>query len=295
MDEENAVSENNILPVRGFMLHITHYDPRWYRAKGRERPFDLNLALEAVDTMAEVGLNLLVIDCEDGVEYASHPELKRRYSVPMAQLEALARRAEGCGIEVVPKINFARSSLHHHNDWFRPYDRLFDTGEYWQRAFQVIDELIAACRSPRFFHIGMDEDHDRAHSQYVAAIETLHAGLAERGLRTIIWNDSAHKGGALVHAEKSLVAEKAIPRDIVQVPWEYTRAQTATIERLVGVGFEVWGAPGRSAEQVAAWRDDLLRLGGKGILLTYWRPCRPSNRKAMLDMLRELGPVCSGA
>jgi hypothetical protein len=292
--EEGVMSERDPLPVRGFLLHITHYDPRWYRAKGRERPFDLDLALEVVDTMADVGLNLLVIDCEDGVEYASHPDLARRYTVPMEQLETLARRARAHGIEVVPKINFARSSYHHHNDWFRPYDRLFDTGEYWQRAFQIVDELIAACRPERFFHIGMDEDHDRAYSQYVAAIETLHRGLAERGLRPVIWNDSAHQGPALIHAEKSLLAEKTIPRDVVQVPWEYSRPQPETIRRLTDAGFEVWGAPGRTPDLVAAWRDDLLRYGGKGLLLTFWRPCRPSNRAAMLRLLREVGPVCRG-
>jgi len=213
----------------------------------------------------------------------------------MDSLRALAARAAERGIEVVPKLNFSHSTYHHHNDWFRPHNALFDSDLYWQLAFEVIDELIAECRPPRFFHVGMDEDHDRALSQYVAAIQRLHAGLAERGLRTIIWNDSCYGGRALVHAEKSLAAEAAIPRNVVQVPWHYGGAQPAVVRRLLGEGFTVWGAPGHTAEQVAAWRDDLLAAGGEGMLLTYWRPCRPGNRRALLGALREFGPIVSGA
>ena len=282
------------LPVRGFLLHLTHYDPTWFRRKGREQPFDLDLGLAAIDTMAAVGMNLLVIDCADGVAYDSHPELARPYTVPMDHLRELVARAADRGIEVVPKLNFSHSTIHHHNDWFRPYNALFDDEEYWQHGFELIDELIAECRPPRFFHIGMDEDHDRAHSQYIAAIERLHAGLAERGLRTIIWNDSCYGGRALVHAEKSLAAEAVIPRDIVQVPWHYGAAQPAVVQRLIDEGFEVWGAPGRDHEQVAAWRDDLVRAGGQGMLLTFWQPCRPRNRTTMLELLRTNGPILSG-
>ena len=59
--------------------------------KAKEERFDLRTGLKVVDAMADVGMNLLVIDIEDGVVFKNHPELRRRYSVPMAQLETLAR------------------------------------------------------------------------------------------------------------------------------------------------------------------------------------------------------------
>ena len=281
------------VPVRGFLLHITHYDPRWVRRKPRERPFDLDLGLEIIEVMAEVGLNLLVIDCADGVAYKSHPELARKYTVPMEHLEALVQCAAEHEIEVVPKLNFAQSHYHHHNDWFRPHNELFDNEEYWQRAFQIIDELIEVCRPPRFFHVGMDEDHRRAHSQYIEAIRTLREGLAERGLRTVIWNDSSHGGRALVHAEKSLAAEKAIPKEIIQVVWDYRSPQPEIIRRLAKEGFDVWGAPGGTPEMVSAWRQDLIRHGGKGLLLTRWVPCQRSNRSQFMSLLQTAGRACS--
>ncbi len=41
-------------------------------------------------------------------------------------------------------------------------------------------------------------------------------------------------------------------------------------------------------------RNALLRCGGNGMLLTHWTPCRPGNRRKLLDWIRDAGPVCSG-
>ena len=283
----------NTIPVRGFLIHITHYDPEWCKNKSKEKPFDLDLGLEIVDAMSETGLNLLVIDCADGVRYESHPELARDYTVPMRYLTKIVDRAREKNIEVVPKLNFSQSSRYRHNDWFRPYNDLFDNDEYWEIAFELIDELIHICHPQHYFHIGMDEDHDRAHSQYIEAIQTLHNGLKERGLRAIIWNDSSHGGRALVHAEKSRVAEKKIAKDIVQVVWDYRRARPEIVKRLVQQGFDVWGAPGWDAEKVREWKQAILQHGGKGLLLTQWIPCVSSNRSKLLQFIRTVGPVCS--
>ena len=81
-----AAIRKKTLPVRGFLIHVSHYDPIWFANKDREKPFDVDVALELIDAMAETGLNLLVVDCSDGVKYSSHPELARHYTVPMTAL-----------------------------------------------------------------------------------------------------------------------------------------------------------------------------------------------------------------
>jgi len=288
------VKRETALPIRGFLLHLSHYDPRWCRRKSRERPIDVDLALEVIDSLAEAEMNLLVIDCADGVRYRSHPELARPYSVPMRSLKRLAAAAERRGIEVVPKLNFARSPHHRHNQWFRPHTRGFDDPAYWRAAFEVIDELIGVRRPKRFFHVGMDEDHSRSYTQYADAICTLHAGLKRRGLRTVMWKDAHDWPEAQCHTEKSRAAVREIPRDVVQVPWDYGAARPGVVRRLVRKGFEVWGAPGRTPERVRAWRDALLAHGGRGILLTLWAPCRPGNRSDLLGVIRTCGPLCRG-
>ncbi len=283
-----------VVPVRGFLLHLTHYDPRWCERKSREGPFDLKVGLAVVDAMAEAGLNLLVIDCADGVRYKSHRELARRYSVPMSHLRRLVKRAQRHGIEVVPKLNFAQSALHQHNHWFRPYHHLFDNDEYWRLAFELIDELIEECRPARFFHIGMDEDHDRSHAQYREAILALHEGLKGRDLRTVMWKDEQTYAAADVHREKARAAEGKIPKDVVQVVWHYGTVLTGVVRRLTRKGFGVWGAPGRDPDHVGRWRDAIIRFGGTGMLLTMWAPCRPGNRSRLLKLIRTNGPLCGG-
>lgn len=298
------MTTRRVLPIRGVLLHLTHYDPVWFAAKAKEKPFDLATGLDAIDAMAEAGFNLLVIDCADGVRYKSHPEFARHYSSPMSVLRRLVARAEKRGIEVVPKLNFARSGMHHHNDWLQLTRVEHDTPEYWKSAFEVVDELIREVftrhslggggRPKRFFHVGMDEDHDRSTRQYVEAIRTLRKGLKARGLRTIIWNDSACLWpSAEVHREKSLLAEKKIPKDVVQVLWDYFDADPKGFRRLAREGFEVWGAPAPGKpDGVARMRDRLLAAGGTGILLTRWKPTLRESRREILDWISSCGPLC---
>jgi len=287
------------LAVRGYLLHLTHYDPMWFQRKARERRFDLETALKVVDALAEEKFNLLVIDCADGVKYRSHPELAKRYSAPMGDLAKLAAAAHAAGLDVAPKLNFSQSHLHHHNDWMLPpkeaWHHHFDDEAYWKRAFEVIDELIGVCEPKRYFHVGMDEDHDRSYTQYAEAIKTLRAGLRKRKMKTLIWNDTGIEyASGLVHAERSLVAETAIPKDIVQVIWRYDAVPAAAIRRLAREGFEVWGAPGRRPEMAAEFREAVLKAGGKGLLMTTWGPVQKATRKRLVEGVRAMGPVYRG-
>ncbi len=288
------------LSVRGYLLHLTHYDPMWMRRKAREKPFDLEVALEMVQALGEEGFNLLVIDMADAVKYRSHPELAKHYTVPMGHLAKLAAAAREAGLDVAPKLNFSQSRWHHHNDWMRGPDELwyehFDDEPYWKKAFELIDELIGACRPKRYFHVGMDEDHDRSYTQYAEAIKTLRAGLRKRKLKTLIWNDTAIEyPPGMAHAEKSLAAEQAIPKDVVQIIWRYDAVPAAAIRRVARRGFEVWGAPGsRDPAMAAEFREAVVGAGGKGLLMTTWRPVQRSTRKDFLAGIRRMGLVYRG-
>ncbi|MHB9026644.1 MAG: hypothetical protein ACYC7E_21135 [Armatimonadota bacterium] len=280
---------------RAYLIHLTHYDPWWNERKAEEQPFDLEVGLEVIDRLAEIGFNLLIIACSDGVQYASHPELTRHYSVPMSVLASLVKRAGERGLEVVPKLNFAQSALHQHNHWLRPHNSLFDTEEYWQKAFEVVDEVIGVCRPPRFFHVGMDEDHDRSYTQYARAIRTLRDQLAARGLRPLIWNDSTCDWPAAeIHKEKSLYAEERVPTDVVQVLWDYWDVRPEAIDRLRSRGFETWIAPGHEASQAAGWRQAAKDHNATGMILTCWKPCTRSTSEILLERINTLGPIICG-
>ncbi len=280
------------LRYKAYLLHITHYDPMWNARKSREKRFDLKLALEAVEAMARSGFNTLVIDCADGVRYKSHPELVRGYTAPMNDLKKLAARARQLGLDVVPKLNFAQSHWHCHNHWFRPHHLLFDSPLYWRRAFRIIDELIRACRPRSFFHIGMDEDHERSSVQWARAIKTLRDGIRRRGLRVLHWTDVAYpRGRAWIHAEKCLAAEPLVPKDVTQVVWDYDSVQPEILKRLRKRGFDCWIAPGGNPLRILQWKQALLKAGGSGMLFTQWIPCRPKFRSKILGYLNRLGSV----
>ena len=290
----------NFLRHRGYLLHLTHYDPRWWKTKLSEKPFNPRVARESLRALADQGFNLLMIGVSDGVRYASHPELARHYSRPMSMLRELAAQATELGLEVVPKLNFSRSEINHHNQWMRrrgqQWHEQFDDAAFWKLGFDAIDEVIGACQPPRFFHVGMDEDHDRSQKQYVAAIGTLRAGLKKRGLRTICWSDSAldYPSGQ-VYREKSEAAEREAARDSIRLLWNYWAVPAREMRAIRKQGFELWGAPGRkSLDQVAEFRDALLACGGTGLVMTRWRACIAENQVSLLRQIKKFGPLYTG-
>jgi hypothetical protein len=288
------------LTWRGYLLHLTHYDPVWWLKKAKEKPFDFDVAMEVLDALAEQKFNMLLIGVSDGVRYRSHPELRRHYSQPMSVLRTLADQARKRGMQIVPKLNFSRSEINRHNQWMRKpgqqwYEE-FEDEAFFKKGFDAIDEVIDACKPERFFHVGMDEDHDRSHVQYVHAIETLRRGLKKRGLRAVCWSDSAiDYASGQVYREKSETAEREASRHVVRLLWNYWAVPAKEMQTIRRRGFELWGAPGaRTLEQTTQFRDALLGCGGKGLVMTHWTPCIKANRKALLERIKTFGPVYGG-
>ncbi len=284
------------LKYGGLLIHVTHIDPTWLPGKETEEPFDLAAAQDLLPLMASHGMNTLIVDVEDGVQYKSHPEMTRHYSVPIEQMRTLAEGARGFGIDVIPKLNFSKSGQHLHDMWMRPHWEhvhwLKRMDEYYAAARDVIAELTEIMQPARFFHIGMDEDHSRSVAQYVDAMETLRALVVQQGLRPVVWNDSCHFAvtkAAQVHAEKCAAAEQHISKDIVHVLWDYGEAHPNVVKRVHDRGFEVWAAPGRSAEIVAAWRKAIEQNGGSGLIMTRWIKCSERNRDALTGLLQTVG------
>ena len=294
--------------VYAVLLHLTHYDDAWLKGKETESRFDRGLMEELIDLSADTGLNTVIFDIADAVEYNSHPELKRPYSVPMQELAELAGRARKQGLEVIPKLNFAKSERYWHNWWFRPYRELPDDDEYFEHAWKLIDELLQAVGPTRRFHVGMDEDTLRDADAYCEVIEKLHAGLAQRGCQTVIWSDSCYDWGE----PRNSILETAfqrLPRDIILALWNYRSARLVhpfdmlrtgpeLVERFVEMGYPVWGASCevdfakypemvvRHDESVArAWAEAVRAKAGSGMLATLWFPVQPEHRSDWRDVI----------
>lgn len=294
-----ALTEKTEDFVSGILIHATHYDSAWRVRKDTERPFDYKVAIEVLRAMKKVGMNALIVDIEDGVTYQSHPELKRHYSVPMADLVAVAAEARKLDIEFIPKLNFSKSGRTRHDHWllpnFDPEKNFMSQREkYYKVAKEIIDEILAECGPVNYFHIGMDEDHWRSVAQYVEDVRELHSYFAERGIRTVIWNDGSYlnlRSHAQVFAEKIHAAAPQLPKDVVHIVWDYDVARPGVLKPFVDLGFEVWVAPGFKPRVIEGWKSIMSEEGGSGLIMTHWIKCSSHNKERILRDIREKGPL----
>ena len=102
----------------------------------------------------------------------------------------------------------------------RPHSRWFDSDTYWEIGFELVDELISACKPERYFHIGMDEDTDRSHRRCAAAVCTLAEGVEARKLQAVMWKDIDIITPGMWEApgEKSKAARRPRPRASCRFP-----------------------------------------------------------------------------
>lgn len=281
--------------IKALLLHMTHYDPSWNVRKESEVPFSLEAGLAILNKMKESGFNTVILDIEDGVIYKSHPELTRHYSVPMDKLKQFADSARELGIDFIPKLNFSRSGRNLHDKWLYPHwDELnfvSKRADYRKVVLEVMEEIINVCKPQNYFHIGMDEDHHRSLRQYVETITFFDNYLKNKGLQTVVWNDTAYENRdviAQVHADKMKAAEPDLPNDITHIVWDYDLVHHGLVQRLTDFGFEVWVAPGANLERIEKWNNVMKNEGGDGFLFTKWIKCSDENREILLNFIDRL-------
>ena len=117
--------------------------------------FDMDMWNEYVDHCAANGINIIVMDIGEGVQWESHPELsiKGSWSKELVKSEVLRLREKG--IELVPKLNFSAT----HDAWLGIYERMVSTPEYYKVTKELIEEIYEMFLHPSVIHIGMDEEN----------------------------------------------------------------------------------------------------------------------------------------
>jgi len=104
--------------------------------------------------MSAAGINMVVIDLGDGVQYESHPEISVKNAWTTARLRNEIMKMRKMGLEPIPKLNFATT----HDIWLGEYSRMVSTKTYYTVCRDLIAEVIALFDKPRYFHLGMDEE-----------------------------------------------------------------------------------------------------------------------------------------
>jgi len=170
---------------------------------------------------AEKGLNQIVLDIGEGLQYATHPELSREGAWTKERAKKEVKRCAELGIELIPKLNFSAT----HHTWLGEYGKMMSTSVYYRVCSELIKEVATAFCNPRYIHIGMDEEGD---PQFFKKSDMVHYRQGE-----LIWHDlqflcdCVREAGATPWIWGDLCVynpeefRKRMSYDIVLQPWIY--------------------------------------------------------------------------
>jgi hypothetical protein len=182
-------------------------DELWYSVTGK---------------MRDAGMNMVVIDLGDGVEWPSHPEIAVEGAWSVEKLRKEIQRVRAMGLEPIPKLNFSTA----HDAWLGEYQRMVSTKIYYGVCADLIRDVAEIFDRPRFLHLGYDEEtagHQswgcyghivvRAGSQWWHDFNFLRNEVEKNGMRAWIWSDY------IWHHEKEFLDRMS--RDVLQSNWYY--------------------------------------------------------------------------
>jgi hypothetical protein len=267
-----------------------HYQP--------QLRFDDALWEELLPRLRDAGVNMLVIDVGDGVQFESHPEIPVKNAWPKSRMRDEAARLREMGIEPIPKLNFSTC----HDLWLGPYARMVSTPQYYTVVRDLIAETIEMFDTPRLFHLGMDEEalvHQR-HFEYVVLrqydlwwrdFQFLLDQLKPKNVRPWIWADNVW-----VRPEEFVAR---MPRDVLQSNWYYgsvfdERTEVKAYDLLEQAGFDQvptfsnWETPENVYNTVRYCREHIAPEHLQGFLHAPWRPTLMEVRDRHLDAIENI-------
>jgi hypothetical protein len=190
-------------------------NPKW--GNGPREAFEPEESIwnDAISSMADQGINMLVINLDDSVVWDSHPEISLRNSWTPQRLHEELEKIRSFKMEPIPMLNFSST----HDAWLGKYSRMLSTRKYYDVCRDLMAEAIDIFNKPRFFHLGMDEEtfsHQEHFDYIVLRQDDLWWGdlyfymgeVMKKGVRPWVWSDYVWR-----HPEKFF---KMMPRSVVQ-------------------------------------------------------------------------------
>ena len=224
------------------------------------------------------------------------------------------RRLKDLGIEAIPKLNFSTT----HNGWLKHYRRMVSTKEYYRVCEDVIRDTGEIFGTPRFFHIGYDEEtashQDGGYLRFICVRRNelwkhdfLHiVGTVEKnGMRPWAWSDYGWDHQDFYEWTPKSVLMSNWYYDECYGGFELAENKTADHKRLKGfydlekAGFEQvpcgtnwsgWkrrevkvGADDVIGKLVRTCRRDLGAATLKGFMMAPWASCDTEDNLAYVN------------
>jgi hypothetical protein len=222
------MQDSNSDKLWGSLLHLSfnmwedYYLPTLKYDSGYRSELALSEALwnDALKTMQEKGLNMVVVDLGNAIQYDSHPEIAVRGAWSPNRLRKELDKMRKMGLEPFPKLNFSTC----HDAWLKEYGRIVSTDVYYGVCKDLIEEVILLFDNPRFFHLGMDEEVAEYQNTFNFAVVRqnnlwwadfyFYVGEVERnGSRAWIWSDYGWHHPDLFF--------RNMPKSVLQSNWYY--------------------------------------------------------------------------
>lgn len=268
--------------------------------------FDEKLWTDLITRMADVGFNMVVIDLGDGVRWESHPEIAVENAWSVGRLREEIARLRSMGLEPIPKLNFSTC----HDTWMGMYARRISTPEYYDFCRDMIAEVMALFETPRFFHLGMDEE-ELKHQKHFEYVVLRQYDLWWRDFRFLV--DLVEKGGSRAWIWSDYVWEhpdlfwERMPQSVLQSNWYYgmdfrpEARESGAYSGLEAHGFDQvptfsnWTTPENIPGTVKFCREQTAPERLKGFLLAPWRPTLEECRERHMGAIEAVGEVIRGA
>ncbi len=169
----------------------------------------------------ETGINMILLDVGDGVQYKSHPEICVSDAWSKERVHTEIEKCKKLGIELLPKLNFSTG----HSYWMKEYRKMTSSKIYYDFCSDIIKEIYEIFEGPRFIHLGMDEEEiiNTKGTDYVVFrqgdllihdIKFLVDEVNKTGAKPCIWHDPATE-----HMDK--FTEAIGPDEVIITPWWY--------------------------------------------------------------------------
>ena len=229
---------------------------------------NMSSAKELIRRMAIMGLNMLMLYCEDSFTVESQPYfgyMRARYTEgDMRELDAYGAMF---GIELIPCIQ----TLAHLPDTlnWRVYRHIKEDGTTLlpgeDETYKFIEELLVAASKPfktKRIHIGMDEAMNLGRGQYLTKngyvptdkimrdhLERVMEIVRKLGLKPMMWSDMFFRAilpGGEYYDETVVFPEgyaESIPKDVSQVYWDYYSENQDFYDAYIAKHRELGGEP----------------------------------------------------
>ena len=191
----------------------------WKSPASPDIRFDRSVWDEYLAHIKNNGINTIVLDVAEALQYKSHPEISCNGAWTHEEMKAEINRLQDMGISIIPKLNFSTC----HDAWLGIYSKMVSTPIYYNVCKDLIDEVCELFK-PKYLHIGFDEevyenqkDYDfvviRQNDLWWHDLYFFDDCVRANGVRTMMWSDYAR------HKPQEFI-EKC-PKDIVQCVWYY--------------------------------------------------------------------------